>query len=178
MGRTVEVSRIRAVAHSVAVKLTEIATQTVALAQVLIATAILVFAWGMMDREPPFTLISVSPSSARPGDLVTIKAKVKRDIERQCDAEFSRYLFALTPGPDLGAPIETRFVLGSSMAPHSMIAMMEKTWPGGLVISERVPETVLAGPAKITADINYVCNKGHRLWPITVHMEMPFTVLP
>jgi hypothetical protein len=178
MGRAAQANRFRAVAYSVAVKLTDIATQTVALAQVMIATAILVFAWGMMDREPPFTLLSVSPAAAKPGEMVTIKAKVRRDLDRQCDAEFSRYMFALTPGPDLGGPIETRFVLGTSIAPHSMIAMMEKTWPMGLVISERVPETVLAGPAKITADISYVCNKGHRLWPITVHMEMPFTVLP
>lgn len=177
MGRSAEVGRFRARAYSIADRFNELLVQTVAVAQVMIATAICVFAWGLMDREPPFTLISVSPAYAKPGEMVTIKARVRRDIDRECDAEFSRYMWGMTPGPDLGKPIETRHVLGTSFAPHEMIAMMERTWPGGLVISERVPDTLLPGPAKITADIQYACNKAHRLWPITVHMEMPFTIV-
>lgn len=178
MGRGVEAIGLRARAYSIASHFNEIVVQTVAIAQVMIATAIVVLAFGLMDRDPPFALLSVQPASARPGDMVTIKASVRRDVERECDAEFSRYMWGLTPGPDLGKPIETRHILGTSFAPHEMIAMMERTWPGGLVISERVPDTLLPGPAKITADIQYVCNKAHRLWPITVHMEMPFTIVP
>lgn len=144
----------------------------------MIATAILAFVWGLMDREPPITLVSVTPAAARPGEVVTIRAKVVRDLTRGCDAEISRYMFALTDAHSGMEAIEARFVLGKSSVNHSMIAMMEKSWPNGLVISERIPESVAPGPAKITADINYFCNKAHRMaWPITVHMELPFTVL-
>lgn len=179
MGRAFEAGRFRACAHTVAVKLNDLAVQTVAVAQVMIATAILAFVWGLMDRAPPFTLVSVSPAAARPGEIVTIRAVVRREIDRGCDAEFSRYMFAMTGGPGGVDTVETRFVLGTSIAPHNMIAMMERSWPNGLVISERIPESVVPGPAKITADINYYCNKAHRLaWPIPVHIELPFTVLP
>lgn len=178
MGWAVEVCGIRSRAHSVMRMVNEVMVQTVAVAQVMIATGIVVLVYGLMDREPPFELLEVYPSHAKAGQMVTIKARVKRDLDRGCDADFSRYMWGMTPGPDLGQPIETRFVLGTSHAPAAMIEMMDKKWPGGLVISERVPETLLPGPAKITADIYYTCNKAHYISPIKVHMEMPFTIVP
>jgi hypothetical protein len=137
----------------------------------------IVVLWGMLDRTPPVALLSVEPASARAGEVITIRANIKRDLSRDCDAEFSRYIFGLTTG-SFPQPVQTRFVLGTQTASSDMIRMMDKAWPGGLIVSERVPFELIPGPARLIADITYRCNKGHSLVPITVNMALPFTVLP
>lgn len=177
MGRGIEAGWVRSGAFSVARVINEFAIQSVAAAQLILAIGAAVFLYGMFaDRSPPFVLLSVEPAAARPGDTVVIRAKVQRDLARGCSADFSRYMW----GPTIigGAEVETRFVLGASHASPEMLAMMDKRWPGGLVIAEKVPDRMIPGSARITADIEYVCNKAQVLWPINVHAEFPFQVLP
>lgn len=177
MGRGIEVGRFRSWTFSVARLINEVAIQSVAAAQLILAIGAAVFVYGMFaDRSPPFVLLSVEPAAARPGETVVIRAKVKRDLSRGCSADFSRYMWGATATE--GADVETRFVLGATHASPDMLAMMDKRWPDGLVIAERVPDRMSPGPARITADIEYVCNKAQALWPINVHAEFPFQVLP
>ena len=177
MGQSFASGRFRARAYSLAGWINEAAIQTVAVAQVCLAAIVLVIVWGVMDRTPPSTLVSVEPASARAGEIITIRAKIKRDLTRECDAEFSRYIFGLTAGA-FPQPVEARFVLGTQTASADMIRMMDATWPDGLIVSERLPFELMPGPARLIADITYRCNKGHSLWPVTVNMTLPFTVLP
>lgn len=177
MGQSISSGRFRARAYSLAHWINEAAIQTVSVAQVILATASVIIIAGMLDRTPPATLIMVEPASARAGEIVTIRAKIKRDLTRECDAEFSRYIFGMTAG-NFPQPVEARFVLGTQTASADMIRMMDATWPDGLIVSERLPFELMPGPARLIADITYRCNKGHSLWPITVNMTLPFTVLP
>lgn len=177
MGQSISSGRLRSRAYSLAGWINEAAIQTVSIAQVCLAAMALVVLWGVLDRTPPATLISVEPASARAGEIVTIRANIKRDLSRECDAEFSRYIFGMTAG-NFPQPVEARFVLGTQTASADMIRMMDRTWPDGLIVSERIPFELLPGPARLIADITYRCNKGHSLWPVTVNMNLPFTVLP
>ena len=177
MGQTIPSAGFRARAFTLAHWINEAVIQTVAVAQVILATAAVILVAGVLDRTPPATLVSVEPASARAGEVVTIRARVNRDLSRDCDAEFSRYIFGLTAG-QFPQPVEARFVLGTQTASSAMIRMMDKTWPGGLVVSERVPLELMPGPARLVADITYRCNKGHILAPVLVSMTLPFTVLP
>ena len=46
-----------------------------------------------LDRRVPFSVVSVEPAYARPGQIVVIRATVHRDIKRECSAQFTRYVF-------------------------------------------------------------------------------------
>ena len=177
MGQSISTTGLRARAYSLAGWVNEAAIQTVAVAQVCLAAIAIVIVCGVLDRTPPATLISVEPAYARAGEIITIRAKIKRDLTRDCDAEFSRYIFGMTAG-NFPQPVEARFVLGTQTASSDMIRMMDRTWPGGLIVSERVPFELLPGSARLIADITYRCNKGHSIWPVTVNMTLPFEVLP
>lgn len=177
MGQDFASAGFRSRAYSLARWANEAAIQTVAVAQVILATAAVILMFGVMDRTPPITLVSVEPAAARAGAVVTIRARVNRDLSRDCSADFSKYIFGKTIGT-FPLPVESRFVIGAQSASPEMIRSMERTWPGGLVVSERIPLELMPGPARLIADITYRCNKGHTLWPVIVNMTLPFTVLP
>lgn len=142
---------------------------TVKVAQVIILAALCLVGYYAMDREPPFAVLSVTPAEAKPGEYVTIEAKVRRDTWRKCDAEFSRYLHDAA-----GA----RFDLGSSIASSEMIGKMDAESPGVLRVSVLLPTMMAPGPARLETALNYYCNKVHRAWPIVVTTDLPFLVLP
>ena len=142
---------------------------TVKVAQVIILAALCMVAYYAMDREPPFAVLSVTPAEAKPGEYVTIEARVRRDTWRKCDAEFSRYLHDAT-----GA----RFDLGHSIASAEMIGKMDAAFPGVLRVSVLLPQSMAPGPANLETVLDYFCNKVHRAFPITVTTDLPFLVLP
>ena len=138
-------------------------------ANITIALGLLSVAWFALDRSPPFAVLAVTPAAAKPGDWITIRSQVRRDVDRECAADFSRFLF------DSGG---SRFDLGASGSTAEMIRSMEQKSPGALSITLRLPEAIKAGPADLTTALQYRCNKVHSLWPIEVTTHMPFTVLP
>jgi len=138
-------------------------------AQVTIIGSIAIVGYYMLDREPPFAVLSVQPAQARPGEYITITAEVRRDAHRNCSAEFSRYVFDAT---------RTRFDLGSQVASAEMVRAMEERSPRELRISFLVPPTAAFGSAWVETVLQYHCNKVHRVWPIEVTTRMPFQVVP
>lgn len=138
------------------------------LAHVVLWAGIFSFTWMSMDRQPPFAVLSVEPAAARPGQFVTIRAKVRRDAHRQCSAAFSRYVFDAA-----GA----RFDLGRSFASSETIADMEQRTPGAVRVTFLVPVSMESGPAALVTDLEYECNRAHRLWPIHTRTVLPFEVL-
>lgn len=137
-------------------------------AQVVILGSIAIVAWYTLDRKPPFAVVSVEPAFARPGEYVTIKAEVRRDVNRHCSAEFSRYVFDA---------LNTRFDLGTQLASPEMIERADQASPNTLRVSFLVPPTIATGPARLDTVLQYRCNRVHYIWPIEVTTRMPFEVL-
>jgi len=46
-----------------------------------------------LDRAPPFKLLSYWTNQPKPGGTLVVRAKVHRDLDRECSVAFSRYLF-------------------------------------------------------------------------------------
>ncbi len=132
-------------------------------------TGLLSIAWFASDRKPPFEVLDVYPASARPGEYITITAHVRRDLDRRCEADFSRYLF-----DEVGA----RYDLGYTQASAEMISEMDRRSPGMLSVSVKLPETMQPGNASLVSVLRYRCNNVHVIWPIKITTTMPFTVAP
>lgn len=49
-------------------------------------------AWWALDRRPPFETISVTAQPVRPGGILLIDGKVRRDLDRDCSIVASRYM--------------------------------------------------------------------------------------
>lgn len=123
------------------------------------------------DREPPLALISSWTSSPKPGGILVVRAKVRRDLDRECSATFSRYLF-----DKFGSRHEAT---GPQMMTAQGIRNMDALAPGELNVQLPVPINFPAGPAIMTTIFEYRCNPLQDLFrPIGVEMNIPFEVLP
>lgn len=153
----------------IARSINHVVVATEGIARAIILAALVVVLYYAADREPPFKVLAVQPSSARPGEYISIRASVIRETWRQCNAEYSRYMFDAT---------NTRFNLGTDLASHELIEAQERKTPGMLMLKFRLPEAVQPGPAILQTVLQYRCNRTHAFWPIDVTTEIPFTVLP
>ena len=135
---------------------------------ILIACLIQVAFWAF-DRSPPFKLISYTSTSAPPGKSVLLTAKVRRDLSRECSVVFSRHFFDSS-----GARYD--LVAGQYMSAYAL-RLMDQLTPGELRLRDDLPESVTPGLAHLFTNLEYSCNKFHRLvWPIEVTMELDFIV--
>lgn len=139
------------------------------LARIFIVVLLVAVAVLATDREPPFAVLSVQPAAARAGDIVIVRAKVRRDTERGCSATFVRYVTDSE---------STRWLIDHGNASSAMIAHLEKRSPGTLALAVRVPYDARPGPAEMETVLDYACNKTHYVWPIQVTTQLGFTVLP
>lgn len=139
------------------------------MARLILLLAALLVLYYAADRQPPFAVLSSSHAEAAAGDYVTIHAHVRRDADRNCNAEFWRYLYDASG---------TRFDLGHSQASAEAIRQMERRSPGLLSVAVRIPSAASPGPATLQTVLQYHCNRVHHWWPIEVTTDLPFTVLP
>jgi hypothetical protein len=139
------------------------------IARAIIAAAVCVVIYYAADREPPFSVVSVEPAAARPGEFVTIQARVERQVNRKCSAEFARYIFDAQG---------TRYDISTGTASAELVSRMERDTPGLLKVSVLVPPSASPGKAHLVTVLDYACNRTHRLAPIQVTTDMPFEVLP
>lgn len=139
------------------------------LAWTILAVGAASAAWQASDREPPVTLISVMPAAARPGEPITIVAKVRRDKTRACAVDVSRYVLAAD---------DAMYDMGNSTRSAQLIKDLERRSPGMLRLRFVVPLGAQPGPAELVSVLEYRCNTVHRYWPIELTTLMPFQVLP
>lgn len=139
------------------------------MARLILFLAALLVLYYAADRKPPFEVLSSTYAEAPAGEYVTMHAKVRRDADRGCNADFWRYMYDSTG---------TRFDLGHSQASSEAIAQMERRSPGSLSVAFRIPGSAAPGPATLQTVLLYRCNRVHAAWPIEVTTDMPFTVLP
>lgn len=145
--------------------------RTVMVAWLTLALAVGMTAWQIFgNREPPFVLISVEPAAAKPGDTVTIRANVTRDIGRKCSASWHRFMWL--PGSGRVDVSKDNPTVGPEF-----IEYLESIEPGRLTISERVPAVAQAGQAVIVTELGYWCKPAQKWYPIQVTTKLPFTVL-
>lgn len=135
---------------------------------VLLAAIILIMIQAA-DRRVPFQVLSVEPSSAKAGDMVTIRAKVWRDTSRHCSAVMARSIFDSE---------HVRYDFPIHRFSDEVIDAMEQATPGHLAVRVMVPHGASVGAAELVSVLEYRCNKVHALWPVEVTTRMPFTVLP
>jgi hypothetical protein len=121
------------------------------------------------DRQAPYEVISNDAAEGRPGERVVLHARVRRDMSRSCEVRLSRQI------------VDATGVVHSSDDAHlSAVALaeLEARSPGKAHIAIDIPANAASGPAVLLTSRHYVCNKVHRLWPITHTTAMPFMVLP
>lgn len=157
------------IAVRLAASINHIVVATEKLAQAIVVCGLLLVAWYAADRKPPFSVLSVESASGYPGGSVVFRAKVARQVERNCSVSVVSYAFDSAG---------TRFEVYRGVDPASAIRRTDKISPGELKVAVRLPEAIEPGPASLLTVREYECNKTHRIVPIEVTTSWPFTVLP
>jgi hypothetical protein len=123
------------------------------------------------DREPPFKLLSYWTNQPKPGGTLVVRAKVQRDLDRECSVTSSRYLF-----DKVGARHEAS---GQQMMTPQALRNMDALAPGELNLQVPIPLSFPPGPATLTTVLEYRCNPLQDIArPIPVEMSVPFEVVP
>lgn len=124
----------------------------------------------VLDREPPFKVLSSWTSQPKPGGVLVVRAKVHRQLDRECSVTFSRYLFDRfgnrheSTGPQLMSPKGLR--------------EMDAEAPGELNLQVHIPLNFPVGAGKLTTILEYRCNALQDLIrPIGLEMNIPFEVI-
>ena len=138
----------------------------------LVLVCVLIWIGAMaLDREPPFRLNSYWANQPKPGGTLVVRAKVQRDLDRECSVTFSRYLF-----DKVGARHEAS---GPQMMTPQALRNMDALAPGELNLQVPIPINFPPGPAVLTTVLEYRCNAlQYVLRPIGVELNMAFEVLP
>ena len=127
--------------------------------------------WWALDQSPPFRVVSHQVNSPHAGGVLTVRAKVQRDLERDCYVTFSRYLFDRN-----GTRHENT---GPQVMTAQAIRNMDAMAPGELNVQMLVPANFPPGPGSMTTVLEYSCNPLQDVArPIPVEMNIPFEVLP
>jgi hypothetical protein len=135
---------------------------------VLIAFAVEITIWAL-DRRAPFEILSVEPAMAAPGQSITLSARVRRDIERDCSVTYTRHIY---DGANFRHDLE-----GAQRMNVEAIRAMDARTPNMLHVALHVPVNAAPGGAALVTTLDYECNPLHAAWPIHVVSEMQFTIL-
>lgn len=128
-------------------------------------------AWWALDRSPPFETISVTAQPVRPGGILLIDGKVRRDLDRDCSIVASRYMI-----DSHGTRHE---IMGLTTMTPEALRKMDAMAPGEVHMALRIPDYVPSGRAQMVTALAYSCNPLQDIVrPVNVEMIAPFEVLP
>lgn len=127
-------------------------------------------AWSV-DYMPPFALLEYTATPARPGEMTSIDAKVRRDLDRRCSVAFSRAFFD---------SVGTRFDLTDGVQTMNAFALeaVNKMNPGKLLLKFQIPVGALPGTGVIMTTLDYTCNPLQQFRPIPLITSIKVEVLP
>ncbi len=136
----------------------------------LLLLGLLSLGWMALDTRPPFEVLRVEPAIAAPGESVTITAKVRRDLDRECSCKMRRALFD-------GAGVRHDDATDYEFSAEAIRAMSESS-SDTLSLKIRVPIDAAPGKARVESDLAYRCkgNLVHLVWPIRMLAVMPLTI--
>ena len=127
-----------------------------------------VLRWSL-DYMPPFALFDYTSNPAKPGEVLTIKANVRRDLDRRCSVHYSRSFF-----DSLG----TRFDMTSEQFMNAgALDELNKKMPDKLVLTLAVPRYAAAGKGVVMVVLDYKCNPLQAHYPISMILMMNVEVL-
>jgi hypothetical protein len=127
--------------------------------------------WGT-DNVAPFELLATTTVvPGPPGGEVLFESAVRRDLHRECSVRYSRHIVD-SRGFRHDFEMEPRYLSADGLR------RMDKDMGQRLKIVVNIPKAAAVGPAIYAAELNYVCNPLHTLFPLRVTMAMPFDVLP
>lgn len=131
----------------------------------------LVIAYWAVDRDVPFTLESYAVEPVKAGTTTTVRAKVKRDLDRRCSVVFSRTFYDASG---------VRYELTEGVQFMNALALdaYNERSPDMLAFSVKVPPSATPGKGSVMTALNYECNPIHQFFPISTVLEMNLEVLP
>jgi hypothetical protein len=108
--------------------------------------------------------------AVKPGGVLRIEAKVRRDLSRKCSVQFSRHIFD-SQGTRHDISAET-------MMTFAALQGLEQVTPGRLVLAVHLPPHIALGKARLVTPLIYQCNVWHSVKPIETTMVVDFEVAP
>jgi hypothetical protein len=136
---------------------------------------LLVVGWPLRwacDRESPFAITGpVTVINARAGQEVFFDAPVRRDLDRECSAMFTRWIVD-SDGFRRDFERDPRFASAED------IRRMDAQMNHRLQLAVPVPLAMPVGKAQYMTSLKYECNPLHKRFPIEVTMALEFEVLP
>jgi hypothetical protein len=139
-------------------------------ARVILIVAATLIAVQAADRAPPFEVVDYVVPAGAPGETVTFRAKVRRDIDRGCSVTMSRSFFDSS---------QARWDIDHVQFSPAFIEGMERTTPGHMAPTLTIPDAAAPGVGELVSNLDYVCNRVQSWgWPIHVVTRMRVQVLP
>lgn len=123
------------------------------------------------NRTPPFEMISYSVPTVKAGETTVVKAKVKRDIERDCRVLFSRSLYDANG-------VRYELTDGAQLMNSVALAAYNKNSPDQLSFSVTVPPFAAPGTGHVMVALDYMCNPVHQFFPIPLVLQMDIEIKP
>ena len=125
----------------------------------------------LLDRSPPFAVLSYTAYPAKAGGVLEIHADVRRDLDRDCYVQMSSSIFDSTG-------VRWDFGTTQTVSPQGIRDLDAKT-PGKLISKVKLPTGMAPGPASLLSSMVYQCNPLHDLFrPISVDTRFDFEVMP
>lgn len=124
------------------------------------------------DNTPPFQLLAQAVVvSGPPGGEVAFEAHVRRDLERECSVSYSRHIID-------ARGFRHDFESEPGYLSANGLRQMDNDMGGQLRLVVNIPKAAAVGPAVYSAELRYVCNPLHSMFPIRAQLALPFDVLP
>lgn len=125
------------------------------------------------DRSPPFAITGpVVVTGGEVGKEVRFSADVRRDLDRECDVSFSRFII---DGAGYRHDIITK---GPATMSAKAIREQDGLMNHRLLITVITPPGGVPGDAVYLTNLDYICNPTHHIKPIRVVIVIPFKLLP
>ena len=123
-----------------------------------------------IDSKPPIVMTGYTTTQTHPGGTVRVVMNVKRELQRNCRASYSRRLIDRT-GAFIGGESGTHMTAQDIMD-------IEKRTPGQSIFTVDVPTYALPGELTIATPILYWCNPWHSwIAPLGVSLVVKTEVL-
>lgn len=112
----------------------------------------------LCDRKPPFEMYGYVAPSVKQGEMLHVKANVRRDIYRECSVTFSRSLFDEQGRRYWESP-------EYYVSPEGL-RELNRQMKGDLELLLAIPDYAPPGKTTLVTNLKYICNPIHQLWPI------------
>lgn len=136
----------------------------------IIVVSVLQVCYWALDRSPPFRVESYTVAPVHRGEVVSIDAKVWRDVNRGCSVTLANSLYD-SKGVRYSIEPPIKFTPGD-------ISALDRKSPGRMMRNIQLPDIVPAGPASIVSSMEYECNLLQEIIrPIRIQAEFEFEIL-